>query len=59
MLVIIVTGNFGVNAMKDYNELSEEAKEVVKGMVEYCLNNGCCMGMDEGDKDKPETWSIV
>jgi len=34
----------------EYTELSEEAKEVVKGMVEFCINNGMCMGMDEGFK---------
>lgn len=32
----------------DYSDLSEEAKEVLKVMVEYCINNCLCMGMDEG-----------
>ncbi len=32
----------------EYNDLSEEAKEVLKGMVEHCLNRCLCMGMDEG-----------
>lgn len=32
----------------NYNDLSDEAKETLKGMVEYCINYGICMGMDEG-----------
>lgn len=35
----------------NYEHLSEEAKEVLKGMVEHCINLGYCMGMDEGIKD--------
>jgi len=32
----------------DYNDLSEEAKSTVKEMVEFCINHGYRMGMDEG-----------
>jgi hypothetical protein len=32
----------------EYSELSEEAKETLKGMVEFCINNAIGMGMDEG-----------
>jgi hypothetical protein len=28
--------------------LSEDALETVKSMVEFCVNRGYCMGMDEG-----------
>lgn len=31
-----------------FDNLSEEAQEVALGMIEYCINHGCCMGMDEG-----------
>lgn len=31
-----------------YDQLSDEAKETLKGMVEYCINGGIRMGMDEG-----------
>lgn len=31
-----------------YDDLSTESKMVLKAMVEYCLNNCLCMGMDEG-----------
>ena len=31
-----------------YEELSTEAKEVVKGMVEHCLNRELCMGPGGG-----------
>jgi hypothetical protein len=31
-----------------YLKLSEEAKETLKGMVEFCVNRAYCMGMDEG-----------
>lgn len=34
----------------EYAHLSREAKAVLKTMVEYCLNNNVCMGMDEGFK---------
>ena len=34
--------------MKQYEDLSTDAKEVINLMVEYCINNGLCMGMDEG-----------
>ncbi|MGL5393377.1 MAG: hypothetical protein ACRDA8_18700 [Shewanella sp.] len=34
----------------EYEQLSREAKAVLKTMVEYCLNNNVCMGMDEGFK---------
>ncbi len=32
----------------EYENLSDEAKEVLKLMVELCLNRSYCMGMDEG-----------
>ncbi len=32
----------------DYSELTDDAKETLKGMVEFCINNGFCMGMNEG-----------
>lgn len=35
------------NTLK-YENLSQEAKETLIGMVEFCINNGFCMGMDEG-----------
>lgn len=31
-----------------YEQLSDEAKEVLSGMVEFCLDHSYCMGMDEG-----------
>jgi len=34
----------------DYDQLSAEAKEVLKGMVAFCINHGYKMGMDEGIK---------
>jgi hypothetical protein len=33
---------------KAYDKLSTEAKEVLVGMVEFCINRGYCMGQDEG-----------
>jgi hypothetical protein len=40
----------------DYENLSDEAREVVKSMVYHCINQGACMGMDEGfcSFDEPE-----
>lgn len=35
----------------EYDQLSDEAKEVLKNMVGYCINRGFKMGMDEGIKD--------
>lgn len=32
----------------EYEDLTDEAKETLKGMVEYCINHGIGMGMDEG-----------
>jgi hypothetical protein len=32
----------------DFNHLSKEAQEVAKGMIEYCIEGGERMGMDEG-----------
>lgn len=48
----------GIQTMT-YNELSDEAKSTLKGMVEFCINQGYSMGMDEGiiqhkEDDKPE-----
>ena len=31
-----------------YSDLSKESKDVLLGMVEFCIDLGCCMGMDEG-----------
>ena len=31
-----------------FENLSEEAQATAKGMIEYCIENGLCMGMDEG-----------
>ena len=31
-----------------FNDLPEELQQDVRHMVEFCLNNGYCMGMDEG-----------
>lgn len=33
-----------------YEQLSDEAKESLKGMVAFCINRGYCMGQDEGIK---------
>lgn len=33
-----------------YQQLSDEAKETLKGMVEFCIERGYCMGQDEGIK---------
>ena len=32
--------------------LSEEAQDVIEGMIDYCLRNHICMGMDEGFKSE-------
>lgn len=32
----------------NFNELSDEAKGVAIGMIEFCLENHYCMGMNEG-----------
>ena len=32
----------------EYSELSKEAKEIIDGMVELCVNNGYAMGINEG-----------
>lgn len=34
-----------------YKDLSNEAKEVLKSMVSFCIDHGYKMGMDEGFKD--------
>lgn len=31
-----------------FSQLSEEQQTVVRCMVEYCIEQGFCMGMDEG-----------
>ena len=40
-----------------YEDLTEDAKETIKGMIHYCINNCVGMGMDEGlnsdDTKKP------
>lgn len=33
-----------------YEQLSQESKETLQGMAYFCINNGYCMGMDEGFK---------
>ena len=37
----------------NYDDLSTEAKETLKGMVQYCIEHGFCMGMDEGLMQHP------
>jgi len=37
--------------MMKFDELSPDAQETIIGMIEYCLNHGLCMGMDEGFLD--------
>ena len=42
-----------------FDDLSQEAKEVAIGMIEYCIENNLRMGMDEGiqtwtKNDKPK-----
>jgi len=32
----------------EYEKLTDEAKDVVKSMVKFCIEHGYCMGMDEG-----------
>lgn len=32
-----------------YDQLSDEAKEILQGMVEFCVRNRICMGMDCGE----------
>lgn len=36
------------NKPDTWDNLSDEAKEAAKSMIEFCINNGYCMGMDEG-----------
>jgi hypothetical protein len=31
-----------------FDEMSKDAQETAKGMIEYCINNGYRLGMDEG-----------
>lgn len=38
----------------EYQNLSQEAKDSLKAMVDYCLRHGIAMGMDEG-YECPET----
>jgi hypothetical protein len=40
-----------VNARLTTPQLSEEALQTLKGMAEFCINRGDCMGMDEGLND--------
>ena len=42
----------------NYNQLSDEAKEVLKGMVAFCINRGYKMGMDEGIKEWTQNGNI-
>ena len=37
--------------MLSFEELSDEAQTDVRYMVEFCINQGYCMGMDEGLKE--------
>jgi len=32
-----------------FHEMSKEAQEVAKEMINFCLERGCCMGMEEGE----------
>lgn len=34
-----------------FEGMSEEAQEVAKQMIDYCINHGIGMGMDEGIAD--------
>lgn len=39
-----------------FDSLSDDAKESAVEMIRYCLNQGFCMGMDEGydlETDEP------
>ena len=31
-----------------FDELSTEAQEVARHMIQFCIEQGYCMGMDEG-----------
>ena len=43
----------------DYENLSDEAKETLKGMAEFCINHGYCMGMDEGRDENGKKHGFV
>lgn len=49
-----------VTQTSGFDRLSHEAQLTIKGMIEYCLTNRDCMGMDEGFKDmsadNPDDW---
>jgi hypothetical protein len=36
--------------MRRYEDLSQEASDVIDGMIGYCLNRSVAMGMDKGFK---------
>ena len=44
----------------EYDNMSDEAKETVKGMVEFCIKHGYCMGMNQGinESDNKEKFRI-
>ena len=44
---------------KMFSELSNEAQETAKGMIEFCIENGYCMGMDEGLTFKDDEGSSI
>jgi hypothetical protein len=40
-----------------FDDLSPEAQETVKGMVEFCINAGYCMGMEQGRDLETDEWN--
>ena len=32
----------------NFEDMSVEAQEIAKDMIQYCISNGICMGMGEG-----------
>lgn len=46
-----MTNDKTVTMSRELAGLSEEARSVVIGMIEHCLNIRACMGMDEGYND--------
>jgi len=38
----------------NFKNLSDEAKDTIQEMIFFCINNGYCMGMDEGFKTEKE-----
>jgi hypothetical protein len=46
--------------IESFDALSKEAKQVAVSMIEYCLERGPCMGMDEGygRDDRPRQFRV-